>query len=54
MNIRGTLKGIHNPMSKGKTMLLFEGIAFAAGLLVLAVATYMMAADALRNAKQSQ
>jgi hypothetical protein len=41
-------------MSKGKTMLLFEGLAFGAGLLLLAGATYLMVIDALRKAKQSQ
>ena len=35
-------------------MLLFEGAAFAVGLLLLAGATYLMAIDALRKAKQSQ
>lgn len=41
-------------MSKGTNMLLFEGAAFAVGLLVLAGSTYLIAADALRKAKQAQ
>jgi hypothetical protein len=51
---RNAQKGIDNPMSEGKIMLLFEGVAFAVGLLVLAGATYLMAIEAIRKAKQSQ
>jgi hypothetical protein len=35
-------------------MLLFEGVAFAVGLLLLAGSTYLVAVDALRRAKQTQ
>jgi hypothetical protein len=47
-------EGIENPMSKGTMMLLFEGVAFAVGLLLLAGSTYLVAVDALRRAKQTQ
>jgi hypothetical protein len=53
MNIRGTLRGNPTPMSKGTTMLLFEGVAFAVGFVLLAGSTYLMATDALKKAKQS-
>jgi hypothetical protein len=39
---------------KGKTVLLIEGIAFAVGLLMIAVSAYFMAVEAVRKAKRSQ
>lgn len=34
-------------------MLLFEGIAFVVGLLIVAGSTYYLAIEAMRKAKQS-
>jgi hypothetical protein len=34
-------------------MLLFEGVAFAVGLLIVAGSTYYLAIEATRKAKQS-
>lgn len=34
-------------------MLLFEGIAFAVGLLIVAGSTYYLAIEAMRKTKQS-
>jgi len=39
---------------KGKTVVLIEGIAFAVGLLMIAVSAYFMAVEAVRKAKRSQ
>jgi hypothetical protein len=35
-------------------MLLFEGVAFAVGLLLIAGPAYVMASEGIRKAKQSQ
>ena len=35
-------------------MILAEGVAFAVGVLMLAVSTYLMAIEAIRKAKRSQ
>jgi hypothetical protein len=35
-------------------MILIEGIAFAVGLLMVAVPAYLMAVEAVRKAKRSQ
>jgi hypothetical protein len=53
MKHRGTLEGVQNPTSKGKTMLLFEGVAFAVGLLLVVGSTYHLAMEAMRKAKHS-
>lgn len=34
-------------------MLLFEGVAFAVGLLMVAISTYYLTTDAMRKTKQS-
>ena len=34
-------------------MILVEGVAFAVGVLMLAVSTYLMAIEAIRKAKRS-
>jgi hypothetical protein len=36
-----------------KIVILVEGVAFAVGVLMLAVSTYLMAIEAIRNAKRS-
>ena len=35
-------------------MMLIEGVAFAVGLLILAVSAYFMTIEALKKAKRSQ
>ena len=40
-------------MSEGKIVILFEGVAFALGALMLAVSTYLMAIETIRKAKRS-
>ena len=37
-----------------KIMVLVEGVAFALGVLMLAVSTYLMAIETIRKAKRSQ
>jgi hypothetical protein len=47
--------GIHSPMSERKiVMILIEGVAFAVGLLMVAVSAYFMAIEGIRKAKRSQ
>ena len=42
-------------MSERKiVMILIEGVAFAVGLLMVAVSAYYMAVEAIRNTKRSQ
>ena len=47
--------GIHSPMSERNiVMILIEGVAFAVGLLMVAVSAYFMAVEGIRKAKRSQ
>jgi predicted ribosomally synthesized peptide with SipW-like signal peptide len=39
---------------KEKMMMLVEGVAFVVGLLIVAVAAYYTAVEAIRNTKRSQ
>ena len=52
---RRNAQGVSMPRQvKGKIMILIEGIAFAAGLLMVAVSAYFMAVEAIRKVKRSQ